>query len=364
MFVSEELRVFRILLFSLVHFTHLTLQFHICAHPLHLTGAAAKRICTYWRIRVEVFKHRAFLPLRIDERTGALCEADLEVLDTKAAAILPEDSKGRKVIMLDRSQSSAWSTKAAFLIIHHASDSEASMREGYVHIMRVGGYSGATYRPEVVSMVTELVNSGLPVAPPTILLMMFLPPFGGGAFLQAILPFTLQKLGSYLSSHVNVHIVGSPQSCLKKLVQCGLSPEGLPPVLGGTLDDAGLVEWQKKYGRNFDTAATAPAPVSALDTPITKLPPKTSKKKKVGAATKKGAAKKNARVETEEERVARIRARDRVYWHRKSQKSKIELQVLREQRDEWTAKNAALKEDNERLEGLLKAAQEMIAQGL
>mmetsp|Transcript_2042 Transcript_2042/g.5652 ORF Transcript_2042/g.5652 Transcript_2042/m.5652 type:complete len:259 (+) Transcript_2042:1101-1877(+) len=78
------------------------LQFvRFCNHDIQ---AAAKRLCLYWELRLQVFgPDRAFLPLVLSGK-GALAPREVKSLLAGFPALLPETKRGQKVFLWDRRQ--------------------------------------------------------------------------------------------------------------------------------------------------------------------------------------------------------------------------------------------------------------------
>jgi hypothetical protein len=214
--------------------------------------AAARRLVTYWSSRVAIFGgEKAFLPLDLTGK-GALDEEDLTFLDSGCVVTLPDDSKNRSVICIDRSNkihgADDMCIRPLFFLLSAASENEMSQKEGCIVLVVLNSPTGATFHAGNVHQATELVRKALPLRLKKSHLLCCPPKPGASKFTETFIPMALQKLGKFFSRDAGVHVTNTETELLEKLLPYGLAREGLPSSVGGTFAFDKYVVWLEQRG--------------------------------------------------------------------------------------------------------------------
>jgi hypothetical protein len=285
--------------------------------------AAARRLTTYWKLRLEVFGDRAFLPLN-QTGQGALSPEDLEVLNSSYVFVLPNDKDGRSVVGVDRSRLPASASYPArlrcmFYILCILAENERTQRDGLVAILVMGK---AAYDRDftVVRACERIVWDALPVCVHKIHLVSESTKVGSSSVFKSIVASTFNMMTKVVSPWVTMHHTGSGQELAKKLKEVGLTKRGLPAWIGGSWDMENFHNWQKRRKRHEEDL-----------------------------------------ILNEGEKLDRKRKVNAVHSRQKRERRKIEKEVLQEQCAEIRARNAILTENNKELEELLETAMSEVA---
>ena len=151
-----------------------------------------------------------------------------------------------------------------------------------------------------------------------------------------------QSLESVFGNRLRIHREESEQTLLTNLERHGLSRESLPKCIGGAWDVSQLAEWQGVRIRN------------ELD-----LPPMRGHK----AATTRIDHQPGKRMSqlNDAERLERRRRLNTLHSRRKRQRNRIKVDTIKKQVTDLRDSNQSLFKDNKRLEGLVDAANTLIA---
>jgi hypothetical protein len=214
--------------------------------------AAARRLVTYWSSRVAIFgEEKAFLPLDLTGN-GALDEEDLDFLNSGCVVTLPNDSKNRSVICIDRSNkihgADDMCIRPLFFLLSAASENEMSQKDGCIVLVVLNSPTGATFHAGNVSQATELVRKALPLRLKKSHLLCCPPKPGASKFTETFIPMALQRLGKFVSRDAGVHVANTEAGLLEKLLPYGLAREGLPSSVGGTFVFDKYVVWLEQRG--------------------------------------------------------------------------------------------------------------------
>jgi hypothetical protein len=287
--------------------------------------AAARRLTTYWKLRLEFFGDRAFLPLN-QTGQGALSPEDLEVLNSSYAFVLPNDKDGRSVVGMDRSRltPSALNNRMGrlrclFYLFCLLADNERTQRDGCVVILVMGK---AAYERDftVARACVRLISDALPMCIQKIHLVSNSTKVGSSSVFKSIVASTFKMMANVVTPWPTVHHAGSGQELAKQLKEYGLTKRGIPVWIGGSWDIENFHNWQKRRKRYEEDL-------------ILNDGEKLDRKRKVNA----------------------------VHSRQKRERRKIEKEVLQEQCEEIRARNAILLENNKQLEELLETAMSEVA---
>jgi hypothetical protein len=214
--------------------------------------AAARRLVTYWSSRVAIFGgEKAFLPLDLTGK-GALDEEDLAFINSGCVVMLPNDSKNRSVICIDRSKKIDaeydMCIRPLFFLLSAASENEMSQKEGCIVLVVLNNPTGATFHAGNINQATELVRKAIPLRLKKCHLLCCPPEPGASKFAETFIPMALQKLGKFFSRDAGVHVTNTEAELLEKLLPYGLARKGLPSSVGGTFAFGKYVGWLEQRG--------------------------------------------------------------------------------------------------------------------
>mmetsp|Transcript_1770 Transcript_1770/g.2477 ORF Transcript_1770/g.2477 Transcript_1770/m.2477 type:complete len:355 (+) Transcript_1770:263-1327(+) len=202
---------------------------------------AANRFAAYWKIRVEMFGDKAFLPMTL---TGAYAD-DVEVLQMMEKyplfrTILPNDCNGRTVILIQTSHHSDEYNKIcreakvryAWYNAHEAMKRESTIFRGVVGIHLLSG----KFKINLFDRIKEkkLSKIFLDCIPFKIRAVhyIFTEKYMQDLMLSVIRVFLTREMRQRIICHVTNS--NSRESLAEKISQYGFSPEGLTPIMGGT----------------------------------------------------------------------------------------------------------------------------------
>jgi hypothetical protein len=222
--------------------------------------AAAKRLLMYWKGRKECFGHKAFLPLRLGP-DGALYQEDIAALKTGYMSVLPPTRDGLTtvcVVNYSRLQGRPPPTtksrlRIMFFLNHCYSANPKSATEGIVMI--------CLSNSATINMLPKLDSSTLFVAMDTIFTFrmksLYIVDCRGNvdatSFLIELLPPAIHFFGRVWRDAM-VPVFGNNRAeVLSKLQDAGLEREHLPSSMGGTLNyDQFVMDWLRSKGLLVD----------------------------------------------------------------------------------------------------------------
>lgn len=312
--------------------------------------AAARRICTYWKIRKDIFGDRAFLPMKISGE-GALSADDAEALKCGAVAELPPDINGRPVMLSDRSKicvrclDEKTRAKVFFYIVQCLVDNDNAVKNGFVGVLPMDtqsqNFSGRnTPAARVLRMFTGDV---FPIQMKAIHLVVV----RKRSILEMSIPswLNLFELNSFMHRRTVVHYAESKDAVLTDLKQYGILEEGLPKELGGNYDQKeGFLRWcserseleLQRYRKVEEPLHNGTVSHEAPEAP--------------NALEDLAAVADRARIE---EAKARKRKLDAIYQRNKREHERSHVLRLREQSNALLKENASLKAEEQSLKEFL-----------
>lgn len=314
--------------------------------------AAAKHLVSYWEKRKEIFGENAFLPMTLDGK-GALSMKCIELIKCGFFAILPNDKKGRVVMMQNRfylnehlvSHGAQERIRCGFYVFSVMAEREESQLHGFIGTAVFGDNDNSlTYSREFVKGMVGLLECG--AMPFKLKAVHLVYPTKKNTFLHNLISRTLNIVGSweFMEKRTVVHSFDKAVDLMEDLEKYGFERDSTPEYLGGKwkyayfnqmLDERAQNEKSLYGGEGYDSDSK---PDSSE---------RSSKKRKVDgddAALK------------EKERRAKKRKMDALYARRKRERQRIEVEVLEDQCKELGEKNRSLDSDNNRLETILKEA--------
>ena len=289
-------------------------------------AAAARRLCRYWRERVDIFRERAFRPMT-QVCNGALTEQDVELLNTTAFVILPPDARQRTTVAIDISRLGskynyqfflAAKLRFCFYVLHVATENPISQSVGVAAI----GIRAAAPDTELSKRCISLIRHALPIRCfeyHIVFLPSRLKEMSLSNFVEQILSEAYSLLG-FFSRTAFVHRGKSDQDVIRNLVACGFQKRSLPTWIGGTWTVKNFRTWQKKRIRIEEE-----------------------------------------RVLNEEEKKERVRKSNAIRSKMKRERNKQELDSLQEKKRILQTTNKSLEQTNQYFQGLLEYAQKEIA---
>lgn len=303
--------------------------------------AAARRLAMYWKTRKELFGDRAFLPMN-QTGEGTLTRDDIIVLSSGFYTLLPTDHEGRAVICGHPSRrgdhSRAHRLRLAFYMWSIVAENEESQKSGCVIL-------AVLQKPvldRVVREASAMVQEALPLRVYRVHVVN--PPLKSEerTFLESLVPLCLKLFGTVVQNRAKVHVASTHKELLHKLTAEGLKEEGIPEDLGGQWKYEFFAHWQElRMCYEWELPV-----VGARNTDFHCIPHYHPK----------------ARSElTAEEKVERKRRLNVLHSRRKRSRSKVEKEVLSGQVAELQQEHAGLKEESDRLQELLKQAENMVS---
>jgi hypothetical protein len=211
------------------------------AHKEGNAQEAAQLLAKHWTLRLDLFgSERAFLSLQDLSGNGALTEEDIKLLRLGGFAILPNDTKGRTVLLVNQDRNT-WATeplfetsriRCFFYTLSHVSD-----RGRPVVWLRCGGGGGGNPQQSRSDKVQEVLQS----FPFTLeeRHVLFLPPPGAmRTYEKTVAPFFARQIDG-----TQVHLRDSPREMLDDLIKLGFEKASLPPCVGGTWSYDNYTQW-------------------------------------------------------------------------------------------------------------------------
>jgi len=287
--------------------------------------AASRRLVTYWETRKTIFGDKAFLPMSQTEE-GALSKEDLDVLNTGALVLLPNDNKGRSVIFFDRSKlrpdmyrATEPRLRCAFYLLSIAAEQESAQTEGIVALALAVRPPGAGYDFVYARRTIEMCRDALPIRIKAIHFLSLPSTTGRGALMETVVKMCLQMVGSFLK-YAQVHRAEAEQDLLPELKALGLVKKDIPVEIGGNWKLEKFEIWKKRRIRAEEDWYM-----------------------------------------TEQQKLDRKRRVNVIHSRQKRQRRKIEFEVVQEQVLHLSQQNANLYRQNMELEKILEMAQNEVA---
>jgi len=381
------------------------------------TWQAAKRLCEYWKERLDIFgPDRAFLPLTLTG-SGALRDNDLLTLQAGYPCILPPSSTGRLVVLADRRQWIASTTtenklRAFFYICKHLAKDDRAQAEDTGGVLLIGvPASRRNFDSQLHHSFSQrcwgLITTAMPVRM-QMHLICFVPKQQQqqpqGATLSSYKAIFMQEAVSKhlvgildhnlpFDCHVALDEDGMKQQLMSKL---NLTEVGLPNFLGGKWTFVDAMHWcrtQAKKERDEEMAyflaaatptsqslksnadkeglakepatATAAAAAAAAAAVVAATPAAALKGGDNDDEEDDGDQKPAARptqTNHDEEHAATLkrRATNAIHSRRKRERRRNELQMLNQEHQQLGEEKAALEAEHARLTGLLRHAQQEV----
>jgi hypothetical protein len=300
-------------------------------HEKYNSWAAANRLALYWTKRKRIFGDRAFLPMNLTGE-GALSKEGVGYFSTGALVFLPSDKNGRSVLCYDPSRGQGVKIgtllELMFYVALICAENRKSPIEGVVLLVITSKASKKVELGKVLDVV-----SVFPFTWQAIHVISMKPE---KAFLSSFAFWDPVVLGSdRFRDRVIVHEVNSNEAIVPKLAAHGISEAYIPESCGGTWSYLQHARWQEQRIRlEWD------------------LPVHGSEMCSLFASNAKPRCELN-----ENERTERRRRFNVVHSRRKRERDKVEREVLRKHADDLKSANLKIKMDNQRIEGLIRAAE-------
>lgn len=302
--------------------------------------AAARRLCSYWAIRREVFGERAYLPMT-QSGNGALTREDVVVLSCGEVALLPDDSGGRSVLASDRNRRLDRSDgalkarlRSIFYLISALSEEEVNQKDGVVWLdVLISPRLTDIDKNESLKMM-QVMNS-MPVRIKAAHVIVCPPKTGKHISVENDVSFVIGALRSKLGKRVIMHSGGSAAEIMDKLAPFGLSEDNLPPVMGGSWKYEDFAKWQKQRAQSEQATS------QHIDGPL--------RDARTGSLL-------SASEKKERKRMLNV-----IHSRQKRERRRAEADTIEQQCKVLEEKNVSLKKENTRLESMLSDAHRRIA---
>eukprot|EP00522_Entomoneis_paludosa_P002888 CAMPEP_0172468642 /NCGR_PEP_ID=MMETSP1065-20121228/61743_1 /TAXON_ID=265537 /ORGANISM="Amphiprora paludosa, Strain CCMP125" /LENGTH=454 /DNA_ID=CAMNT_0013226071 /DNA_START=173 /DNA_END=1537 /DNA_ORIENTATION=- len=169
-----------------------------------------------------------------------------------------------------------------------------------------------------------------------------LPKIGKNYMVQKIISSYVQVMvGAGMSfSDIEIHIEKEEGALMQQLIDLGLSPEGIPTSLGGTWAFTQALDWCRELASQELDAEE----FERKNVPNSRASRRSSKK----SSTDAGATQKERR-----------KAANIIYSRRKRERRQFEQKKLQDEHDQSMKENKRLKQEQQRLEALLRMARNM-----
>mmetsp|Transcript_2166 Transcript_2166/g.4384 ORF Transcript_2166/g.4384 Transcript_2166/m.4384 type:complete len:1086 (-) Transcript_2166:121-3378(-) len=302
------------------------------------TWNAAKRLCYYWKRRVDVFQDRAFLPMN-QTGEGALTKRDVSALSTGYHAFPPCDKEGRTVILNDASRRRKKDVHSLLRNIFYynqvSMQNKVTLEKGVVFIILFSGLPVDLLGRRIQEMREIGTNS---FAYDCFKLHIIPKISKSRSLLDRALPTLMAFFPKLGDSNKFFHYFADTSDLLESLEKHGLSREGLPESIGGSWSYDDVANWQERQIR------------MEWDLPLGNLDP--------------GDGKYSARSLselTEEEKSERKRRYNVIHSRRKRRRDKLESEILEQQVEKLTEEQEPILREHKRLKGLLVQAEELVA---
>ena len=209
--------------------------------------AAAKRLSGYWKMRLEIFGSRAFLPLSLSG-VGALTPEDVTSFHSSYICFLPKDERGRTVMCYDlgkrRNDSLETRMRLAFYAMSVVCENDLSVTEGYIPMLILGGRSKVkeSSMDSGMASISDMVTNLFPCSVYRHHIVNCPTGIGQRIFFEVLLPVAFRLMGKYWNERY-VILSGSKEQLFRKFLAIGLSPLCIPDSLGGTWTTQNHIDW-------------------------------------------------------------------------------------------------------------------------
>jgi hypothetical protein len=222
---------------------------------------AAVRLAEYWKVRHQLFQHRAYHPMTLRE-DGALFPDDRPLWDHASVVLMPHtDIWGRSMVFVDRSRLSLnHSTyplfdenklRGLFLLFHMACcDNPMTQKDGIVLLVA----AHAAPRTSLFRQAQLMVKNALPIR--SVELHLFFLPSRSSlvvGLVEQIFSYLIELAG-LMEEYVIVHRGQTDEDIVQGIMtKLGITKRMIPAWVGGT--------WKKEdYKRWFHSRATTITP--------------------------------------------------------------------------------------------------------
>jgi len=210
--------------------------------------AAARRLCTYWKERKDLFRERAFLPLTLTGN-GALTLEDTYCLQGGFPCLLPRTSSGQQVMFLDRRQLTSDDTpenrlRAGFYLAKKIAQDERAQTEGVTMLVLLSGPGLFTVDYDYCKTAWGLVANIFPVKIKFRILCL-LPEAGKQYIVQQMISTYVKCMvdrGLCLGD-IDIHIEREDGDICKELMDLGMAEAGIPSSVGGLWHYVECIVW-------------------------------------------------------------------------------------------------------------------------
>jgi hypothetical protein len=194
---------------------------------------AAIKVATYWAKRSNIFGNRVHLPMN-QTCSGTLTQQDISCLKDFCLQLLPADSLGRTVYVIDAARVPDFRNEAdsrcIFYQLQFAIGNVLSATEGIVILLHLSQHSLWGNLDTLIQVMAKLIGTAMPFHLRRFHILSDqnteVAPITTSAVVQLVLAKSLSK-------ECIVTIGASPQDFLSKLLPLGLDRQGLPSAFGG-----------------------------------------------------------------------------------------------------------------------------------
>jgi hypothetical protein len=382
---------------------------------------AAIKVANYWKRRSNLFGDRVHLPMN-QTGSGTLTPQDISCLKDFCLQLLPQDSQGRTVYVIDAARVPDFRNEAnarcVFYQLQFAIGNMLSATEGIVILLHLSQHTLWGNLDTLIQVMAELIGTAMPFHLRRLHILSDQNPEVAPITTSAVVQ---QVLAKSLSNECIVTIGASPQDFLSKLIPLGLDRQGLPSafggfqtigpqasaagvarapqlheprfswmdqsaayhgnstyqeLLGGQSIVAGVARMPNSHHVQCANAGRASAPQEVEETDDRK--PRARTESELGKRPRldfvntansshdddeesdHGSGEDNVPQNAEESKEEKLRKRNALYSRRKYIRKKIEIEVLQDQQKKFSEDNKRLVWEQQRLEGLLSQVTECV----
>lgn len=310
------------------------------SNPLHFLKVdnynywkAAERLVQHWSEREALFRERAHFPLT-QTGNGALTSDDVMSLHTGTYSILPTSPGGQSVFFIDRGRTLANATaearlRAAFYVLAFLAREENSQSEGILAFSLMVSPRVTSLDHDFAHRLYRLINT-FPIKI-HLHLLNCLPKAGKHALVQQVMTAGFAFASMYFGGF-QVFTERSASDMLSRLMELGLTPDGVPVSVGGTWTYENFTRWCRE--RNTEEQAIDHIHRRRAEQP----------------------ASSSVASHDEESKKERMRTLNVIHSRQKRERRKAEQRELKDECDRLHEQNRLLKEDSKKLEALLTSA--------
>lgn len=219
------------------------------------TEQAARRLASYWRCRKELFGDQAFKPM-LATGSGALSDADVEILATGAVAMLPPDLEGRPVFYLDRDrltieqiQNELARCRCFFYLLQLGCTNIVAQTRGIVCLASVANKRKAPIADRVFNRHANGFSKNFPMKVACTHLLAIASNSALKVVVDGLLAIGV-KMASYHTKHpIKCHRGSSGEEVLEMLRRSRLSKRSVPDEYGGSWSIEKYQQWHRKQTR-------------------------------------------------------------------------------------------------------------------